>query len=91
MAQVKINKKWFKQNVCFGDTLQLYAALRVIVGTGFGGTMVVNSVYTIEFVGKRWRTLCGTIGFWGIGGMSLALIVRFLTIIQAHILVYCHL
>ena len=54
---------------------QLYAAFRVIVGTGFGGTIVVNNVYTVEFVGKRWRTLCGTIGFWGIGGMSLAFIV----------------
>ena len=37
--------------------------------------MVVNCVYPLEFVGRQWRTLTGTIGFWAIGEMMLALIV----------------
>ena len=26
--------------------------------------MVINCVYPLEFVGRQWRVLCGTIGFW---------------------------
>ena len=60
----------------FANSWQLYAACRAIVGVGFGGLMVVACVYPIEFVGKRWRVFCGTIGFWALGTMLLALLVR---------------
>ena len=54
---------------------QMYAALRFLVGVGFGATMVVNCVYTVEFVGTRWRTFCGTVGFWAVGVMVTSLVV----------------
>ena len=41
-----------------------YAAARFVVGVGFGANMVINCVYPLEFVGRQWRVLCGTIGFW---------------------------
>ena len=41
-----------------------YAAARLVVGVGFGANMVINCVYPLEFVGRQWRVLCGTIGFW---------------------------
>ena len=56
----------------FANSWQLYAACRVLVGFGFGGLMVVACVYPIEFVGRRWRVFCGTIGFWALGTMILA-------------------
>jgi MFS family permease len=59
----------------FSPKWEVYAACRFFVGIGFGAIMVVNCVYPLEFVGHRWRTLCGTIGFWAIGGMILALCV----------------
>ena len=42
-------------------SLGWYAA-RVVVGIGFGANMVINCVYPLEFVGRQWRVLCGTIG-----------------------------
>ena len=60
----------------FASSWHVYAACRIIVGVGFGGTMVVNCVYPLEFVGRRWRTVCGTVGFWAVGGMTLALMVK---------------
>ncbi len=53
----------------------LYAAARVVVGIGFGANMVVACVYPLEFVGRQWRVLCGTIGFWSLGSMALAGVV----------------
>ena len=41
-----------------------YAAARFAVGMGFGANMVINCIYPLEFVGRQWRVLCGTIGFW---------------------------
>ena len=41
-----------------------YAAARFVVGVGFGANMVINCIYPLEFVGRQWRVLCGTIGFW---------------------------
>ena len=63
--------------VCSGFTTSWvwYAFTRFIVGFGFGSYMVVNCTYPLEFVGPRWRTLCGTIGGWAIGIMILALCV----------------
>ena len=29
----------------------------------------------MEFVGPRWRTICGTVGFWAIGVMLMAFLV----------------
>ncbi|KAK2152867.1 hypothetical protein LSH36_316g08008 [Paralvinella palmiformis] len=57
----------------FSPVWEMFAFCRFFVGVGFGATMVVSCVYPLEFVGQRWRTLCGTIGFWAIGGMVLAL------------------
>ena len=34
--------------------------------------MVVNFVLPMEFVGAKWRTFCGCIGFWAVGHMLLA-------------------
>ena len=82
---------WFGRKKCYFITVFLimlggiasgctyswipYAVTRYIVGFGFGSYMVVNCTYPLEFVGPRWRTLCGTIGFWAIGIMILALFV----------------
>ena len=44
----------------------------------FPGTMVVNFVLPLEFVGPRWRTFCGCIGFWACGVMSLALMAFYI-------------
>ena len=35
----------------------------------------MNCVYPMEFISKRWRTLCGSLGFWPVGQMLLALLV----------------
>ena len=59
----------------FASSWRVYAFCRALVGLGFGSIMVVNCVYPLEFVGQRWRTLCGTIGFWAVGQIVLALIV----------------
>ncbi len=56
-----------------------YAAARVAVGIGFGANMVIACVYPLEFVGRQWRVLCGTIGFWSIGLIILAGLVRAIT------------
>ena len=44
----------------------------VLLGIGFGANMVIACVYPLEFVGRQWRVLCGTIGFWSLGSMALA-------------------
>ena len=43
-----------------------------MVGVGFGANMVIACVYPLEFVGRQWRVLSGTIGFWSLGSMALA-------------------
>ena len=40
--------------------------------------MLVNFVLPLEFVGRRWRTFCGCIGFWACGVMSQALLAYLL-------------
>ena len=59
----------------FSPNWQVYAMCRFLVGAGFGGVTSVGCVYPMEFVGRRWRTLVGTIGFWAVGVMLLALLV----------------
>ena len=54
------------------NSWQIYAACRFLVGVGYGGFMVVACVYPLEFVGHKWRVLCGTIGFWAVGIILLA-------------------
>jgi len=61
----------------FSPNYQLYAACRFVCGYGFGSTQVINCIYPLEFVGNRWRTLCGTIGFWAMGQMILSLAAYF--------------
>jgi len=51
---------------------QLYTACRFMVGFGFGGNMVVMCVYPIEFLGRKYRVLCGTVGFWAVGTIIIA-------------------
>ena len=62
----------------------MYMVFRILVGVGFGGTMVVNIVYPLEFVTSRWRVLCGAMGFWPIG----ALIVPFVVTISLQTLIF---
>ena len=45
----------------FSPVWQMFALCRFFVGIGFGSIMVVNCEYPLEFVGREWRTLCGTI------------------------------
>ncbi|KAI0220240.1 Organic cation transporter protein [Lamellibrachia satsuma] len=56
----------------FSSSWQMFTIFRFFVGAFFGGTMVVNFVMPLEFVGRRWRTFCGCIGFWALGVMLLA-------------------
>ena len=70
----------------FSTFWQLYAFCRFLVGIGYGAIMVVDCVYTMEFIGRRWRTLVGTIGLWGIGQCILALMVSYIAALA--ILVY---
>ena len=49
-----------------------YAAARFVVGVGYGSNMVVACVYPLEFVGRQWRVLCGTLGLWSPGVIALA-------------------
>ena len=51
--------------------LEMYNSLVLLL---FAGIMVVNFVLPMEFVGPKWRTFCGCIGFWACGLMSLALL-----------------
>ncbi len=60
----------------FSPSWHMYAACRAAMGFGFGGYMVVACVFPMEFLGKRWRVFVGTIGFWAIGTMILAVMVR---------------
>ena len=69
----------------FSPNYQLYAACRFVCGYGFGSTQVINCIYPLEFVGNRWRTLCGTIGFWAMGQMILSLAVIYLANLKAAI------
>jgi len=62
----------------FAVSWQMYAACRLIVGVGFGGNMVVQVIYPMEFLGKKWRCLCGTVGCWAIGTIILAVIAYFI-------------
>lgn len=59
----------------FATMWEVYAFCRFLVGLGFGAQMVVNCVYPLEFVGRQWRTFCGTIGFWAVGQLILVLLV----------------
>lgn len=62
----------------WANSWQLYAALRTVVGAAIGGHMVVNFVLPMEWVGRKWRTFCGCIGFWAIGLMILPLWAYFI-------------
>ena len=42
------------------------------------GTMVINFVLPMEYVGRQWRTFCGCIGFWACGVMTLAPMAYFI-------------
>ena len=55
-----------------------YGLCRILVGVGYGSYQVINCVYPLEFIGHRWRTLCGTVGFWACGGVLLSLFVSVL-------------
>ncbi|ELU17167.1 hypothetical protein CAPTEDRAFT_222145 [Capitella teleta] len=62
----------------FATSWKVYAFCRFLVGLGFGALMVVNCVFPLEFVGRRWRTVCGTVGFWAIGQLVLALMANYI-------------
>jgi MFS family permease len=62
----------------FAPCWEIYALCRFFVGLGFGAQKVVNCVFLLEFVGRRWRTVCGTVGFWAVGQLILALLVKYL-------------
>ncbi|ELT93477.1 hypothetical protein CAPTEDRAFT_222903 [Capitella teleta] len=62
----------------FANSWQLYVAFRVLIGAFIGGTMVINFVLPLEFVGCQWRTFCGCIGFWAVGVATLPLLAYFL-------------
>ena len=62
----------------FTSSWQMYAACRAAMGVGFGGYMVIACVFPMEFLGKKFRVFVGTVGFWAIGTMILAGMVRIL-------------
>lgn len=62
----------------FSSSWQMFTVFRFFVGAFFGGTMVINFVMPLEFVGRQWRTFCGCIGFWAVGVMLLAPMAYFI-------------
>ena len=51
-----------------------YAVARLLVGTGVSAIIILSSVYPLELMTPKWRTLSGAAGPWGEGVMTLALL-----------------
>ncbi|CAD5112005.1 DgyrCDS1256 [Dimorphilus gyrociliatus] len=66
-----------------------YAACRLFSGIGFGGLQVISSVYPLEIVSKKYRSLAGTFGFWAIGQMLLAPMAYYFRKWQTLLIVSC--
>ncbi|XP_013413256.1 organic cation transporter protein [Lingula anatina] len=64
--------------MAFASSWQLFAACRFMNGFCMGGLLNINYIWPMEFVGPRWRTFCGCVGLFQVGGMTLALLAYFI-------------
>ncbi|CAG7822329.1 unnamed protein product [Allacma fusca] len=54
-----------------------YACARFIVGAGVSSLLILTTVYPMEFLTPKWRTMCGAMGPWGEGLMTLSLLAYY--------------
>ncbi|XP_067669707.1 organic cation transporter protein-like [Haliotis asinina] len=57
----------------FSVSWQMFAIIRFILGIAVGALLVVSFTYYMEFIGKKWRSLCSGMPFWSVGVCLFAL------------------
>ncbi|XP_064651393.1 organic cation transporter protein-like isoform X2 [Lineus longissimus] len=54
-------------SIGFANPWQVYAALRFLTGFFVGGSLMLCFTIPVEFIGPKWRTFVGALGFFGFG------------------------
>ncbi|XP_023932818.1 organic cation transporter protein-like [Lingula anatina] len=55
-----------------------FAALRFINGTGIGGCIVAGYIWSVEFLGPKYRPVVGGLGLWPLGSLVQVLLGYFI-------------
>ncbi|XP_013389975.1 solute carrier family 22 member 15-like isoform X2 [Lingula anatina] len=61
----------------FSPYWEMFAAMRFFNGMASGGLLILSFIWPLEFIGTKYRSICGAVSFWQIGTMCLALLAYF--------------
>ncbi|XP_067661286.1 solute carrier family 22 member 15-like [Haliotis asinina] len=64
---------FFNLAAAFSVSWQMFTALRFFIGAMVGSLLVVSFSYYMEFIGKYWRPMTGTMPFWPVGSALFAM------------------
>lgn len=65
----------FNLFTAFSGTWQMFTVGRALVGLTIGGILACLWPYPTEFIGTKWRSLLGSVPFWGVGSVTFSLLV----------------
>ncbi|XP_046365965.1 solute carrier family 22 member 15-like [Haliotis rufescens] len=63
----------FNLVAAFSVSWQMFTVLRFFIGAMVGSLLVVSFSYYMEFIGKYWRPMTGTMPFWPVGSALFAM------------------